>query len=69
MAVAVIVFVFIIFKLFTDNKVITSNNYWHSPELFELPTDSSQVVSLEWAQSTPPAAHTYNELPYVVLSK
>ena len=67
--VAVLVFVTIIYKLLTDGKVITSNNYWHSPELFELPTDSSQVVSLEWAQSTPPAAHTYNELPYVVLSK
>ena len=31
--------------------------------------DSGHYPSLEWAQTSPPAHHTYNELPYVYMGQ
>jgi cytochrome c oxidase subunit I len=66
--VAVFIFMYLIYRLFTDG-VPVSNNYWHSPELFELDTDTVAVPSLEWTQTSPPTFHTYEELPYLVSTK
>jgi heme/copper-type cytochrome/quinol oxidase subunit 1 len=66
--IATIVFVYIIYRTFADAKEVTSN-YWHSPEFFEQEGDYVTVTSLEWAQTSPPALHTYNELPYVTTVK
>jgi len=66
--VAVFIFMYIIYRLFTDG-VEVSSNYWHSPELFELESDVVGVQSLEWTQTSPPTFHTYEELPYLVSTK
>lgn len=62
--VAVFVFVFVVYKTFAD-QVLVSNNYWKSKELFDLDTDNTAVTSLEWIQTSPPSLHTYAELAYV----
>jgi heme/copper-type cytochrome/quinol oxidase subunit 1 len=66
--VAVFIFMYLIYRLFTDG-VTVSNNYWHSPELFELESDIVTAPSLEWTQTSPPTFHTYEELPYLVSTK
>jgi len=66
--VAVFIFMYIIYRIFTDG-VEVSSNYWHSPELFELESDVVGVQSLEWTQTSPPTFHTYEELPYLVSTK
>jgi hypothetical protein len=59
---------YVLYRTFTDN-VHVSNNYWHSPQFFELDTDTVPVTSLEWTQTSPPEFHTYNELAYLVSTK
>lgn len=66
--IAVFIFMYIIYRIFTDG-VEVSSNYWHSPELFELDTDVVVVQSLEWTQTSPPVFHTYEELPYFISNK
>lgn len=66
--VAVFLFLYIIYRTLTDKKV-ADNNYWRSPELFEQEGDVPSVYSLEWTQTSPPAIHTFNELPYLVAYK
>jgi heme/copper-type cytochrome/quinol oxidase subunit 1 len=66
--VAVLVFVYVIYRTLTDG-VVVGNNYWRSPELFEKEGDTATVYTLEWTQESPPAFHTYNELPYLVAVK
>ena len=66
--IAVIVFMYVLYRTFTDN-IHVSNNYWHSPQFFELDTDTVPVTSLEWTQTSPPEFHTYNELAYLVSTK
>jgi len=63
--IAVFVFLFVIYRTLTD-KVVVSGNYWRSKELFEIDTDNSSINTLEWTLPSPPAAHTFNELPYIV---
>jgi len=63
--VAVFVFLYVIYRTFAD-QVTVSGNYWRSKELFEVDTDTSTIHTLEWTLPSPPAAHTYNELPYIV---
>jgi len=65
--VAVFLFIYIIFRIFTDNETVNAN-YWHSPEMFEIDTDAQRVYSLEWIQNSPPVFHTYEELPYLIKS-
>jgi hypothetical protein len=62
---AVIVFIYVIFRTLTDG-VVVSGNYWHSPQLFDTSLDNSTETSLEWTQNSPPTMHTYMDLPYVV---
>ena len=62
--VATIVFIYVIYRTFADAKEVSSN-YWHSPEFFEQEGDYVTVTSLEWAQTSPPSLHTFNELPYI----
>lgn len=64
--VAVFVFLYVIYRTLTD-KITVSGNYWRSKELFEVDTDTPTIHSLEWTLSSPPAAHTFNELPYIVV--
>jgi len=66
--VATIVFVYVLFRTFTDKKPVGAN-YWHSPEFFEQEGDFVAVNSLEWTQNSPPVAHTFPELPYVTATK
>lgn len=73
--VAVFIFIYIIYRIFTDaipvssTKGGSSNNYWASHEFFNKDSEASStpVTSLEWSQTSPPSFHTYEELPYVVV--
>jgi len=66
--VAVVLFMIVLYRIFTD-AIPVSSNYWHSPEFFEIEGDIVTVPSLEWTQTSPPVFHTYEELPYLVESK
>jgi heme/copper-type cytochrome/quinol oxidase subunit 1 len=66
--VAVFLFIYILYRTFTDGIQVTSN-YWESREFFSLDTDPAVSSSLEWTQTSPPHFHTYEELPYLVSSK
>ena len=65
--VGVFVFVYVIYRTFSDH-VPVSANYWECKEFFSTVNDPSIVPTLEWVQQSPPAFHTYNELPYLVVS-
>jgi len=67
--VAMIIFIYVLYRLFTDKSIITLPAYWDSPEFFHHSSDSLSlpVTSLEWSQTSPPSFHTYEELPYVVV--
>ena len=62
----IVVFIYAVYNLFTEKKVCSAN-YWGVKEYFlsnytsEINSDS--VTSLEWLLSSPPAFHTYNQLP------
>jgi hypothetical protein len=56
---------YVLYRTFTD-AIPVSANYWHSPDLFDLSTDTTTTTSLEWTQTSPPTFHTYEELPYLV---
>ena len=62
--VAVVVFLYVIYRTFAD-QVPVNGNVWKTRELFELESDPAPVTSLEWIQNSPPEFHTYNELPYI----
>ncbi len=62
--VAVAVFLIVIYKLFAD-QIVVSSNYWRSKELFDLEDERQTVTSLEWTQTSPPSLHTYTELAYI----
>jgi cytochrome c oxidase subunit 1 len=66
--VAVFFFIYVIYRTLTDG-VVVGPNYWGSPEFFEKKGDTPTIHSLEWTQTSPPAMHTFNELPYLVASK
>lgn len=65
---AVFVFIYVIYRLFTD-AVVVSNNYWGTKEFFSGVNNIEPVTTLEWTQNSPPTVHTYEELPYVVVVK
>ena len=62
--VGIIVFLYILYRLFTD-KIPVSANYWALNEFFVNNKDAKGVSSLEWSQASPPEFHTYAELPYI----
>lgn len=66
--VAVFIFLYIIYRIFTD-AITVSGNYWYTPEFFMLDTDPIVATTLEWTQNSPPHFHTYEELPYLVSTK
>ena len=66
--VGVILFMYIVYRMFVDAIPVTGN-YWHPSEFFDNKVDTPAISTLEWVQSSPPAFHTYEELPYLVTSK
>jgi cytochrome c oxidase subunit 1 len=66
--IAVIIFLYILYRIFTDN-VTVGRNYWAPVEFFSIDTDVEVAPSLEWTQNSPPEFHTYNELAYLVSTK
>jgi len=66
--VAVIVFIYVIYRTLTDG-VIVGSNYWRSKELFEQEGDFPTIHSLEWTELSPPRFHSNNELPYLVAAR
>jgi cytochrome c oxidase subunit 1 len=50
---AILVFLYVVFKTFTS-KAHVADNYW-----------GEGATTLEWTQTSPPAYHTFTELPYV----
>jgi cytochrome c oxidase subunit 1 len=52
--VSVLVFLYVCFKTFTS-KVQVADNYW-----------GDGATTLEWTQTSPPAFHTYTELPRIL---
>lgn len=66
--VGVILFMYIVYKMFVDAIPVTGN-YWQPSEFFDNKVDTPAISTLEWVQSSPPAFHTYEELPYLVTSK
>jgi len=65
--VGVLLFVYVIYEAFSAKRVTTSNP-WKTSELFTAASDTEVVTTLEWLQTSPPSFHTYEELPYVVMS-
>jgi cytochrome c oxidase subunit 1 len=63
--VSIVIFLYAIYRTFTDKVTVTAN-YWKSMEFFEVAGDKHTASSLEWVLNSPPALHTYNELPYLV---
>lgn len=66
--VAVFIFMYVIFRLLTD-RIPAGSNYWRNKEFFELETDAPQITTLEWTLTSPPALHTFNELPFMLVYK
>ncbi len=65
--VGVFIFVYLIFEAFTAKRP-APNNPWKSEELFTSTADTEVVTTLEWLQTSPPSFHTYEQLPYIVMS-
>ena len=64
--VAILAFMVVIYKLLTD-AIPVGPNYWGAKEFFSKSSDSAPVTSLEWSHASPPAFHTYEELPYLAI--
>ena len=64
--VAVFIFIYVIYRTFTD-KVVCSADYWNYDEFyfssFGKETSKTAAQSLEWTLTSPPPFHTFNELP------
>ncbi len=64
--VAVFIFIYVIYRLFTD-KIVCSADYWNYDEFyfssFGKETSRTATHSLEWTLTSPPPFHTFNELP------
>jgi len=68
--VGIFLFLYILYRAFSD-AIPVEANYWRSRELFERlddPASAQGPYTLEWLQASPPALHTYNELPYVTVT-
>jgi cytochrome c oxidase subunit 1 len=53
-----LLFFYIIYRTFTD-KVIAPANVWNAP---------NQIATLEWKLPSPPATHTFNEIPATIIT-
>jgi len=63
--VGVIIFVAVIYRLLTDG-VPAGAQTWKVGEFFDTEATVGVSTTLEWVQESPPAIHTYEELPYIV---
>jgi len=61
--IAVFVFIYVLYRTLTDRNPAVS---WNAREFFDYPSDTSSLNSLEFTHPSPPAWHTYNELPYLL---
>ena len=66
--IGVLIFIYLIYEALVAKRLAPSNP-WKTSELFTAVSDTEVVSSLEWLQTSPPTLHTYNELPYIVMSK
>lgn len=64
---AVFVFLYVLYEGLAAKRPAPANE-WAAPEFFNTLTDTPTIITLEWAQTSPPAFHTYSELPYLVHS-
>lgn len=64
--IAVVLFSYIIFDIFTNGKLV-SNNPWAVPAFFtsteEFESETQYANTLEWALASPTPFHAYNVLP------
>jgi len=64
--VATVLFIYIVYKLFTEGKVV-NNNPWQVPSYFtslnQYENISNYSNSLEWVIATPSPFHSFNDLP------
>lgn len=65
--IAVLIFVYLIYRTLTDGVLATEQNYAHH-EFFDYQNAIPVNYTLEWIQTSPPTLHTYEELPYLVKS-
>jgi hypothetical protein len=65
--VGVIIFVAVIYRLLTDG-VPAGAQTWKVGEFFDTVATVGVSTTLDWVQESPPAIHTYEELPYIVYS-
>jgi len=63
----ILLWIYIVYEAFAVKRV-SEGNPWVHQELFTNVNDTEVVNTLEWTQESPPAFHTYNELPYLVHS-
>lgn len=66
--VAVIIFIYLIYRLLTDGIPANVQTY-AQVEFFDYAGTKPTNHTLEWILDTPPAIHTYTELPYLVANK
>jgi cytochrome c oxidase subunit 1 len=63
--ISAFLFIYILYDQLTS-QVQVGPNPWHIPQFFDSNVPSSRTLSaptLEWLVSSPPAFHTYNDLP------
>jgi heme/copper-type cytochrome/quinol oxidase subunit 1 len=65
--IAVFLFLYVIYEALAARRP-AAGNQWATPEFFNTINDTTVVTSLEWLQNSPPAFHTFGELPYLVHS-
>jgi len=58
-----IFFFYVVYRTFTDGNRVTVSNVWARTERSAVPL--AEQTSIEWAVETPPAFHTFDELPIV----
>ena len=64
--VAVIIFLYVLYRLLTD-QIVAGDNQWNVAEFFDSSSSTKWSFTLEWIQKSPSEVHTYNELPRVVV--
>ena len=65
--VGVFIFMYVIYRTLSDGVPVKAN-VWESKEFFSSQADPAIISTLEWYHESPPALHTFNELPYLVVS-
>lgn len=66
--IGVVVFFYVIYEALASKRA-AGLNPWKTNELFTASSDTVVETTLEWTQNSPPSFHTYEQLPYIVMSK